>query len=335
MIRAILALLFLSRFAAAVVLTNQHVDIAVVYDGPDGALSLKALVDRASVVELSDTTFIVAEEAKLTLPDGTPFGNGGDPIWVLPQSQNSALLYMGFSAEQIPPGVFEDPLEVQLAGVSGPGHFFLWQSTAVGELEIKMNSRDGISTEDRTTPLIGSHEHVNWGFSTNGIYEVMFRAIGKRTGEGTNIVGQVCTMRFHVLPLPLPLSPFQQWQVEKFGPGAGENIKAATADPDADELANIFEYAFGSDPWAAPKEDLPIAWLSVTGAGIEFWRANRATDLTFEVLSSETLLPNSWTPAPGALQMIAEESSRQRMRFRDERPISGQHYYKLQLSLVQ
>lgn len=333
MIRPILALLFFSRFADAVVLTNQHVDIAVVYDAPSGAMTLKALVDRASMVELQDTTFIVAEEAKLTLPDETPFGNGGDPIWVLPQSQNSALLYMGFSAEQIPPGVFEDPLEVQLAGVSGPGHFFLWQSTAVGELEIKMNSRDGISAEDRTTPLIGSHEHVNWGFSTNGIYEVMFRTIGKRTGEGANIVGKVCTMRFHVLPLPL--SPFQQWQSEKFGPDAGENVKAATADPDADELANIFEYAFDSDPLAPPKENSPAAWLSVTGAGIEFWRANRATDLTFEVLSSETLLPNSWTPAPGAMQTIAEESSRQRMRFHDERPISGKRYYKLQLSLVQ
>lgn len=332
MIRAALAFLVFSRLAGAVVLTNQHVDIAVVYDAPSHALTLKALVDRASLVELQDTTFIAAEEAKLTLPDGTPFGNGGDPIWVLPQSQNSALLYMGFSAEQIPPGVFEDPLEVQLISVSGPGHFFLWQSTAVGELEIKMNSRDGISAEDRTTPLIGSHEHVNWGFSTNGIYEVTFRATGRRAGEETNIVGQACTMRFHVLPLPL--SPFQQWQLEKFGSEASESVKAATADPDADDLANIFEYAFGSDPLALPKQDLPTAWVAAPGAGIEFWRASRATDLTFDVLSSDTLLPGSWTSAPGTLQVIAEESSRQRMRFRDERPIAAQRYYKLQLSLV-
>ncbi|MHB9005726.1 MAG: TIGR03769 domain-containing protein, partial [Limisphaerales bacterium] len=85
--------------------------------------------------------------------------------------------------------------------VEGPGHFILYQAD-LGGLNLRMDSRDGIDDRDRTDLIVGSHEHLNWAFTTNGIYRLTFQAAGRRVGESTNIVGADTTLVFHVLPLP-------------------------------------------------------------------------------------------------------------------------------------
>jgi surface-anchored protein len=69
-----------------------------------------------------------------------------------------------------------------------------------------MNTRDGITDADKTSPLVGSHEHYNWGFSTNGIYKVTFQVSGQLTGS-TNVSSLPTTFIFQVLPLPTNAPP--------------------------------------------------------------------------------------------------------------------------------
>ncbi len=155
-----------------------------------------------------ESILVAAESSEITLPVGTPFGNEGDSIWILPQSQNPSLLYLGISAEGVPPGVFSKPFHFRLLRVEGPGDFFVWQAAEFGKLDLKMNTRDGVDDNDKTAPIIGSHEHFNWGFTTNGIYRVTFQVEGQRTGEATNIVSDPAVFTFHVLPFsPEPVDP--------------------------------------------------------------------------------------------------------------------------------
>jgi surface-anchored protein len=188
------------------VLTDQHTDIQVVYNAAAGtnALSLIArdVTDGNIDYPTNKVLLIVAEAAKLTLPAGTPFGNEGDSLWAIPQSQEAGLLYLGTSAEGISSGIFNGPLTLRLKSVTGPGNFFLWQADQFGGFNIQMNSSDGISDADFHTQLIGSHEHFNWGFTTNGVYFVTLQVSGQRVGETTNTFSAPATFRFDVLPLP-------------------------------------------------------------------------------------------------------------------------------------
>lgn len=185
-------------------LVNEHADFLILYQ-PDRATPLSLVLrdeDRGINYRPGEIVVVAAESSRITLPGGTPFGEEGESIWVLPQSQDPGLPYLGFSAERIPSGVFARPFNLRLKSVEGPGNFFAWQAAEFGGLNIKMNSRNGIGDEDKTTPIIGSHEHLNWGFSTSGVYRVTFQIDGQRFGESTNLLSEPATFEFHILPLP-------------------------------------------------------------------------------------------------------------------------------------
>jgi surface-anchored protein len=187
---------------AAVV--NDHCDLRILYQ----PLETNALAivlrdeDQGRDYRTNEVILLVPEEARVSLPAGTPFGDEGAGFWLLPQGQDPGLLYLGVSAEGVPLGAFGRPFNLRLIRVEGPGDFFAWQAAELGGLSIKMNSRDGIGEDDKTTPIVGSHEHLNWGFTTNGVYHVTFQADGQRVGESTNLVSEPSTFTFHVLPLP-------------------------------------------------------------------------------------------------------------------------------------
>lgn len=205
------------------VLTNQHADFRILYQPAETSVLAIGIATRVEDVLVKFATtnvlLVVAEHADLKhpsnplglpdgLPPGTPFGEAGDPLWILPQAQDASLLYLGFSAEKLPPGVFDQPFTFRLRAVRGPGHFFAWQADEAGNLLVKFNSRDGITEADATRPLLGSHEHFNFGFTTNGHYEVTFQVTGHRAGASTNDVSAEATFLFAVEPLPLvPAGP--------------------------------------------------------------------------------------------------------------------------------
>ncbi|MDB6040818.1 MAG: LPXTG-motif cell wall anchor domain protein [Verrucomicrobiales bacterium] len=203
-------------FVVEGVLTDQHTDLHVLYD-PSGTNILnivaRDVTDGNVDYQTNKVLLIVSEASKLTLPAGTPFGNEGDPLWALTQSQTPDILYLGLSAEGIPTGVFANgTLNFHLKAVDGPGQFLLWQAGQFGDFDVQMNSGDGITDADVHQQLIGSHEHFNWGFTATGVYYVTFQVSGQRIGESTNISSPESTFRFDVLPLPAPVTPIELQQ---------------------------------------------------------------------------------------------------------------------------
>jgi surface-anchored protein len=219
-------------------LTNEHVDLAVIHD-PAVADSMRlVVVDEDHGIQYSaQECFLVANESsRRILPAGTPFGNEGDVIYVLPQSQSPDLLYLGISAEDIPSGIFAGSLRLRLRSVIGPGNFHLWQADQFGGFNVRMNSADGITDQDETLPLVGGHEHYNWGFSTTGVYRITFRASGRRIGAAMDLTTPDSTFVFHVLPLPLAVPRLRVASVTSQGearielsgtPGATHHIEAS------------------------------------------------------------------------------------------------------------
>ncbi|MEO8132033.1 MAG: choice-of-anchor M domain-containing protein, partial [Bryobacteraceae bacterium] len=198
-------------------LTVEHTDIQAAYDATaTNQLSILVFdVNRTIAYQSNEVDLVVAEAAKKTLPAGTPLGNEGAPLWVLPASQDPTLLYLGLSAEPpnaagtrpgVPSGVFNGNLTFRLKAVDGPGQFLLWQTPSPGVYDIQMNSADGITAADAHTQIIGSHEHFNWGFTTNGVYNITFQLSGQLAGS-TNIASPDTTFRFNVLPLPTNAPP--------------------------------------------------------------------------------------------------------------------------------
>ncbi len=200
-------------------LSTEHVDLRVFYSAEDtNHLSLVVRDEDHHINYLTNECILVVEKAgKLTLPAGTPFGSEGDPIYILPQSQNPELLYLGISAEGIAGGVFSSNLKIRLKAVAGPGNFFLWQASSFGNFNIKMNSADGIDDADQTTLIIGSHEHNNFGFTAPGVYRVTFQITGRRFSDTEDITSLPTPITFHILPLPTDSAQVRVTQIEANG----------------------------------------------------------------------------------------------------------------------
>lgn len=297
-----------SAAADRVRLTTAHVDIKMVYqpDDPTNKLAIAISDDDHRVLYRSnEVALVVAEAAKLALPgDYPPLGSSGDELWILPQSQNPDLLYVGWSAENspagvMPPGIFGGVLSVRLVAVDGPGHFLLWQADPFGGLNVRMNSRDGISDADRLELNFASHEHYNFGFTANGVYHVAFQVEGRRVGIATNDFSLPTPIRFEVEPLPPPPAvPFVQWQQAQWPGVSDEAIVGPEADPDGDRRPNRLEYAYAFDPKLPDGDGTPRLALVGAGAGrvaeMTFRRAKAATDTQF-VLEAAASLAGPWT----------------------------------------
>lgn len=192
--------------ADPIILRTQHVDLRIV-DRPGESNRLSLVVhdaDSASNLATTNAVLEVPTAARIELPDGFEvFGPVGSPFWILPQSQDAQLLYLGFSAEGLPAGVFEPRFTVNLVRVEGPGDFFVWQFDAFSNLVMAMNSRDGITDLDRFQPLIGGHQHFNWGFNAPGVHDVVFKVSNRLAGTTNVIESDEVAVRFGVQPYTL------------------------------------------------------------------------------------------------------------------------------------
>lgn len=284
-----------ANFAA---LSREHADaLCVLLDGaaPTNQLSLVAWHRDAGLdLPTNQVIFVVNQEARLSLPAGTPFGDEGQPFWILPQSQNPALLYLGINVSRVPSGVVDGPIHIRLKRVEGPGYFMAWQATGPGQFHIRINSRDGLGADDAFMPLPGAHEHFNWGFSSTGIFALTFQASGRPLGGAGEISSAESTFVFQVLPLP-PATNYATWQKHFWPPGFNPPTTLPDGNPDGDAFANVQEYAFGLSPtnandWLqAPR----FEWVnseSQTFAAITFSRYTPARDLLFEAQALTTFL---------------------------------------------
>ncbi len=302
--------------ATRVSLNNQHVDLRLVYQPAADSNHLALVIrdgDTGTTYNSTNVVLTVPDAAKVSLPPGFEvFGNEGDPLWILPQSQNPLLLYMGFSAEGIPSGSFNSPAAIFLTSIQGPGNLFLWQFDGLSGMRLVMNSRDGLSPEDSTRPITGSHEHFNWGFTTKGLYQVTFQASARRPGDTNDITSMPTTFLFAVEPLPvLPASPWQVWQAVHWPNTTDTQIIGPEADPDNDGAGNLLEFTADTNPRlsisqprlmlniiTAPNQASRTAELSLVGRS----DASSLVDFRFEASSelrwSSPVLMDSLPPLP-------------------------------------
>mgnify|MGYP000865832983 FL=1 len=317
--------------------TQEHVDLlSVRWNAAGNALSLMASDDdHGGTLYASNQCVVVCPESmKLTIPAGTPLGNEGDPLWILPQNPYPGAPYVGVSAESIAPGTFHDPLTIELKRVEGPGHFLVWQAGGFGSIDIRMDTRDGIEASDTLTPFVGGHEHYNWGFTTSGVYRAYFQASGRRPGQSTNIVSPETPFTFHILPL----KPFEHWTATNWPCECDLTIVAPGADPDMDTGVNAVEYALGTDPRVATLNAWPTGGIVTAGGltygALTYTRDKAATDVAYDVVAASSLTWANWE----ALTTVHERvdlGSTERVTVRDTVPIGRgvQRFYRLHVRL--
>jgi surface-anchored protein len=317
--------------------TEEHVDLlGVIWNSESNQLSLMASDDTHGKLYASNQCVVICPESMIfTLPGGTPLGNEGDPLWILPQNPYAGVPYVGASAETVSAGVFSSDFTVQLTRLEGPGQFIVWQAGSFGSFDVKMDSRDGFGPGDAITIPVGGHAHYNWGFTTNGLYRAYFQVSGALVGQSTNTVSLETPFTFHVLPL----RPFEIWTANNWPCECANNVIAASADPDGDRIVNVLEYAFGNDPRVALYTNVPaITFVTESGTNygaLRYVRATNATDLTFTVQGSSVLggtcacLTNTVSVTP--------VGSNETVIVRDFLPqtVTTNRFYKLEVELSQ
>ena len=328
----------LTNFAA---LTREHTDgLCALYDpAASPPLSLVAWQRDAGLdLPTNQVLFVVREPARLTLPAGTPFGDAGAPFWILPQSQNPNLLYLGINVGRVPAGVFSGPVSIQLKRFTGPGYFMAWQATGPGQYNIRIDTRDGLGASEGFQPLVGAHEHFNWGFSTTGIFCATFQAVGQRIGEATNIASPESTFVFQVLPLPPPTN-FPTWQKHFWPPGFNPPTTLTNGNPDGDPFDNLREYALQLSPTNANPLTAAPFFSFVTNAAqrhgaLTFTRYKPALDLNYTVEATDAL-PGGWMPQTNVFSTVPGPTNvAERVTIRDALPATNAaRFYRLRVNL--
>ena len=201
----------MSGASAQTTVSTGHVDIfGVGYVG--GALEL-LIHEEATLQELepADTVLQINPGGYVLRPAPAAFdflGASGSSLWILPasaiESANRGVIFAGVGTEEINPldwGAGTDITITLLSVVSAPsgGNFFLWSEDEFGAPTQVMNSTN-LATYDSFTQGIGLHEHYNWGFTAEGIYEIEFEATG--TPFGGSPLSSTQTYTFSVVPEP-------------------------------------------------------------------------------------------------------------------------------------
>lgn len=213
-ILTLLACLCLSSADAAVVeYAAGHGDIGLAFE--NGELELHyhfgdgAVLDGAPLVgdlevDPADAYVRVGDNANVPILDALMFlrPSPNDPVWVLPQSGTNAdaagLPFLGIATEELQSTDFSSAT-ISLTDFSGPGQFALWQGSGANSDDVKWQTSNGLNdplNPDDLTLGIGSHDHFQYGFTAEGVYDLELTAVANRVGGGS--VTDVGTFRFVV-----------------------------------------------------------------------------------------------------------------------------------------
>ncbi|MDW8344746.1 MAG: right-handed parallel beta-helix repeat-containing protein [Verrucomicrobiae bacterium] len=126
------------------------------------------------------------------------------------------------------------------------------------------------------------------------------------------------------------LSAFDAWRVEQFSPAqlANESHSGATADPDADGVVNLLEYAFRTEPLASNDTSrLPVVGLTIPSTTryltLTYRQNKAATDLVFEPQAAGALTNGAWS-STGVVEIGREDAGDWwRVTARDSVPVNA------------
>ena len=142
--------------ASAEPISTGHVDVVDV-DYASGALTVQLLDQTGAERDPATVDLVVLPGARTTVPNNAAYaflGAPGDPVWILPQTQNTTLLWPGWNATDVPSGAFQsNTLQMSLISVTG-GELAIY-TTSLGNPTVLFDNGNGLPD---TRPLAtGAH----------------------------------------------------------------------------------------------------------------------------------------------------------------------------------
>lgn len=110
-------------------------------------------------------------------------GAADDLVWFLPQSSDPNKPFLGIATEELLPGDgWDSPLTWTVNSITriwgADSHFALWSADAFGNPQVFASTRIPTGTGNSWQQDALSHEHFNYGFTGEGIYDVSFTISG-------------------------------------------------------------------------------------------------------------------------------------------------------------
>ncbi|MBM3902966.1 MAG: PEP-CTERM sorting domain-containing protein [Verrucomicrobia bacterium] len=197
----LIAVLGSAATAQTPTLSSGHADIGIGFE--DGAFDLHVHDEDTDTEYTPSGVFLgVGAAAFTTTPAAlSALAPIGSSLWVLPKDQRPDLLYLGFGTDELNPADWSGKISLTLTSVSGPGNFGIYDVGAFGNIQIQMNSADGISAGDKLELQPGSHGHYNLTFTAPGTYSIGLQASGTHLTDGL-ITSDTANYTFTVVPEP-------------------------------------------------------------------------------------------------------------------------------------
>ncbi|MFD8340022.1 choice-of-anchor M domain-containing protein [Streptomyces solisilvae] len=161
-----------------IVIDQGHVD-AVAPRMADGEFRTLFRDSRTSDVvwrEPGSVIMHLTDKSKQVVPDpagGSAFiGEAGQVYYSIPQTQDPAILWAGWSTEAFSTSSVQGQLSFSLDKVEGPGGLLIFNWSPFGEPLMRFDSRDGLPDTYAVSAV--THEHANWVFTEQGVYRLTF-----------------------------------------------------------------------------------------------------------------------------------------------------------------
>lgn len=178
-------------------------------------------------------------------------GSGGETRYVLPQTQNADLLWPGIATEEVPGGVFTNPLRIEVVDVQGPGAVSMWQTNSFGSptsvLEGGTYHLPGTIRQNA-----GAHAHYNWGFHELGEYTMSVRVVGTLADGSGTLTSETQTYNWLVgeAPPPPPASSLSISGLQaEYAVGDTANLTAIQDPAGLHTSHRWFTRPFGTTTW--------------------------------------------------------------------------------------
>lgn len=202
--------------------TSGHGDVRMSYDTSTSSLYLHYQLDYNSVVGgapvgtfaggpvsfAPDSIITYVPNPSIARPAGSQYdflgNNAGDPVWLIPQVQDSAKPWLGFSSEDLSAANWVGGLQFSLIDAVTPagGYFSLWNTGIFGAPSVFLDTADGIGADDVFNYALNTHAHYNWGFTQPGIYELTFKVVGNNVTDGLKEATATYTFAVGAVPEP-------------------------------------------------------------------------------------------------------------------------------------
>jgi len=142
----------------------------------------------------------------------------------------------------------------------------------------------------------GTFQTVSTSFSTcdcGDDFETLAVRLSKVSGAANSYLD------FDNISISEGLTRYGSWQAAEF---VASDDQTSLGDPDGDGFSNLLEFAFGTSPTDGGHTHSP---LTVAGSDFEIYRRVAGdAGLSYELQSSTSLAPGSWSAVPGIITMV-------------------------------